>query len=67
MFPWSFHALLFSFRTLLNHAVLTCSQVNAYLDDLQLSKTVFILTKFCCNKFFISADKGFLILYLVPH
>ena len=36
--------------------------MNAYLDDLQLSKIVFILVKFCSNKFFISADKGCLIL-----
>ena len=33
-----------------------------YLDDLQLSKTVFILAKFCSNKLFISADKGCLII-----
>ena len=38
------------------------SQVNVYLDDFQLSKTVFILGRFCSNKLFISADKGCLIL-----
>ena len=38
------------------------SQVNIYLDDFQLSKTVFILARFCPNKLFISADKGCLIL-----
>ena len=37
-------------------------QVNAYLDYLQLSKTVFILAKFGSSKLFISADKGCLIL-----
>ena len=36
--------------------------MNAYLDDLQLSKTAFILAKFCSNKLFMSADKGCLIL-----
>ena len=65
MFPWSFHALLLSCRTLLNHVRCFNSEVNAYLDDLQLSKTVFILAKFCSDKLFISADKGCLI--LVPH
>ena len=34
------------------------SQVDVYLDDFQLSKTVFILGRFCSNKLFISADKG---------
>ena len=38
------------------------SQVNIYLDDFQLSKTVFILARFCPKKLFISADKGCLIL-----
>ena len=38
------------------------SQVIIYLDVFQLSKTVFILARFCCNKLFISADKGCLIL-----
>ena len=38
------------------------SQVNVYLDDFQLSKTVFILGRFCSNKLFISAHKGCLIL-----
>ena len=38
------------------------SQVNIYLDDFQLSKTVFILPRFCPNKLFKSADKGCLIL-----
>ena len=37
-------------------------QVNIYLDDFQLSKTVFILARFCPNKLFESADKGYLIL-----
>ena len=39
--------------------------MTTYLDDLQflqLSKTVFILAKFCSNKLFLSADKGCLIL-----
>ena len=36
--------------------------MNAYLDGLQLSKTVFNLATFCSNKLFISADKGCLIL-----
>ena len=40
------------------------SQVDVYLDDFQLSKTVFILGRFCSNKLFISADKGCLILVL---
>ena len=38
------------------------SQVIIYLDVFQLSKTVFILARFCSNKLFISADKGCLIL-----
>ena len=38
------------------------SQVNIYLDDFQLSKTVFILERFCPNKLFKSADKGCLII-----
>ena len=38
------------------------SQVNTHLNDLQLSKTVFILAKVCSNKLFISADKRCLIL-----
>ena len=38
------------------------SQVNIYLDDFQLSKTVFILARFCPNKLFKSAEKGCLIL-----
>ena len=38
------------------------SQVNIYLDDFQLSKTVFILARFCPNKLFKSADSGCLIL-----
>ena len=38
------------------------SQVNVYLDDFQLSKTVFILARFCHNKLFKSADKECLIL-----
>ena len=38
------------------------SKVNIYLDDFQLSKTVFILARFCPNKLFKSADKGCLIL-----
>ena len=38
------------------------SQVNINLDDFQLSKTVFILARFCPKKLFISADKGCLIL-----
>ena len=38
------------------------SQVNVYLDDFQLSKTVFILERFCLNELFKSADKGCLIL-----
>ena len=37
-------------------------QVNIYLDDFQLSKTVFILARFSRNKLFKSADKGYLIL-----
>ena len=37
-------------------------QVNIYLDDFQLSKTVFILLRVCPNKLFISGDKGCLIL-----
>ena len=37
-------------------------QVNINLDDFQLSKTVFILERFCPNKLFISAGKGCLIL-----
>ena len=40
------------------------SQVNIYLDGFQLSKTVFILARFCPNKLFTSADKG--CLTLVP-
>ena len=36
--------------------------MNIYLDDFQLSKTVFILERFCPNKLFKSADKGCLIL-----
>ena len=32
--------------------------MNIYLDDFQLSKTVFILARFCPNKLFKSADKG---------
>ena len=39
------------------------SQVNIYLDDFQLSKTAFILARFCPNKLFKSADKGCLILF----
>ena len=35
--------------------------MNIYLDDFQLSKTVFILERFCPNKLFKSADKGCLI------
>ena len=38
------------------------SQVNTYSDDFQLSKAVFILAKFCSNKLFISANKGYFIL-----
>ena len=38
------------------------SQVNIYLDDFQLLKTVFILVRFCPNKLSKSADKGCLIL-----
>ena len=38
------------------------SQVNIYLNDFQLSKTVFILGRFCSNKSLLSADKGCLIL-----
>ena len=38
------------------------SQVNIYLDDFQLSKTVFILARFYSNKLFKSADKECLIL-----
>ena len=38
------------------------SQVNIYLDDFELSKTVIILARFCSNKSFILADKGCLIL-----
>ena len=38
------------------------AQVNIYLDDFQLSKTVFILARFCPNKLFKSTDKGYLIL-----
>ena len=38
------------------------SQVNIYLDDFQLSKTVFILARFSPNKLIKSADKGCLIL-----
>ena len=38
------------------------SQVIIYLDVFQLSKTVFLLARFCSNKLFISADKGCLIL-----
>ena len=38
------------------------SQVNIYLDDFQLSNTVFILARFCPNKLFKSADKECLIL-----
>ena len=69
MFPWSFHALLLSFTALLSHAVFFFSQVNIYLDVFQLSKTVFILTRFCSNILFISADKECLILVqrLFPH
>ena len=40
------------------------SQVNIYLDDFQLSKTVFILARFCPYKLFKSVDKG--CLKLVP-
>ena len=70
MFPWSFHALLLSFTTLLSHAVFFFfSQVNIYLYVFQLSKTVFILVRFCSNILFISADKECLILVqrLFPH
>ena len=38
------------------------SQMNIYLDDFQLSKTVFILERFYPNKLFKSADKGCLII-----
>ena len=38
------------------------SQVNIYLDDIQLSKTVFILAMSFPKKLFKSADKGYLIL-----
>ena len=38
------------------------SQVNIYLEDFQISKTVFILARFCPNKLIKSADKGCLIL-----
>ena len=38
------------------------SQVNIYLDNFQLSKTVFILGKVCSNKLSIWTDKGCLIL-----
>ena len=46
------------------HAVLTSfnSQVNIYLEDFQIMKTVFILARFCPNKLFKSADKECLIL-----
>ena len=37
------------------------SQVNIYLNDFQLLKTVFILGRFSSNKLLISADKGCLI------
>ena len=36
--------------------------MNAYLDDVQLSKIVFILAKFFSNKLFMSADKACLII-----
>ena len=36
--------------------------MDAYLDVLQLSRTVFNLATFCSNKLFVSADKGCLIL-----
>ena len=39
-------------------------QVNIYLDDFQLSKTVFNLARFCPNELFKSADEGCLILVL---
>ena len=42
------------------------SQVNIYLDDFQLSKTVFILARFCSTKSFILADKRCLILVSRP-
>ena len=38
------------------------SQVNIYLDDIQFSKTVFIVERFCPNKLFKSAGKECLIL-----
>ena len=38
------------------------SQVNIYLDDIQLSKTLFILAMSFPKKLFKSADKGYLIL-----
>ena len=38
------------------------SRVNIYFEDFQLSKTVFILARFCPNKLFKWADKGCLIL-----
>ena len=38
------------------------SQVNIYLDDIQFSKTVFILERFCPNKLFKPAGKECLIL-----
>ena len=62
MFPWSFHALLLTFTTLLTEPCCFNSQVNISLDDFQLSKTVFILARFCPNKLVTSADKGCMIL-----
>ena len=50
---------------LVYHPVKPCcfdSQMNIYLDDFHLSKTVFILERFYPNKLFKSADKGCLIL-----
>ena len=41
------------------------SQVNIYLDNFQLSKTVFI-ARFCTNKLFKSADKECFILEQYP-
>ena len=38
------------------------SQVNIYLDDIQLSKTLFIRAMSFPKKLFKSADKGYLIL-----
>ena len=60
-----FHGHFTHYCSRLGPSVKPCcfnSKVNIYLDDFQLSKTVFILARFCPNKLFKSADKGCLIL-----